>query len=99
VIFCDLVGSTGPSARLDVEDWRNLVSSYLDTASEAVMKMGGRLAKKLGDGLIALFGHPIVHENDSERAVRCASHPARARGTEPRERQRGPPRVGGTHRR
>jgi class 3 adenylate cyclase len=72
VMFCDLVGSTSLSARLDAEDWRNLVSAYLDTASEAVMKMGGRVAKKLGDGLMALFGHPIAHENDSERAVRAA---------------------------
>jgi class 3 adenylate cyclase len=72
VMFCDLVGSTSLSARLDVEDWRNLVSAYLDTASEAVTKMGGRVAKKLGDGLMALFGHPIAHENDSERAVRAA---------------------------
>jgi class 3 adenylate cyclase/tetratricopeptide (TPR) repeat protein len=72
VMFCDLVGSTSLSARLDAEDWRNLVSAYLDTASEAVTKMGGRVAKKLGDGLMALFGYPIAHENDSERAVRSA---------------------------
>jgi len=72
VMFCDLVGSTTISAGLDAEDWRNLVSAYLDAASEAVTQMGGRVAKKLGDGLMALFGHPIAQENDSERAVRAA---------------------------
>ena len=71
-MFCDLVGSTTISAALDAEDWRNLVSAYLDAASEAVAQMGGRVAKKLGDGLMALFGHPIAQENDSERAVRAA---------------------------
>ncbi len=71
VMFCDLVGSTAISAALDAEDWRNLVSAYLDAASEAVTQMGGRVAKKLGDELMALFGHPIAQENDSERAVRA----------------------------
>ena len=45
VMFCDLVGSTTISAALDAEDWRNLVSAYLDAASEAVKQMGGRVAK------------------------------------------------------
>jgi class 3 adenylate cyclase len=60
VMFCDLVGSTAISAGLDAEDWRNFVSAYLDAASEAVTQMGGRVAKTLGDGLMALFGHPIA---------------------------------------
>jgi class 3 adenylate cyclase/tetratricopeptide (TPR) repeat protein len=72
VMFCDLVGSTVLAASLDVEDWRNLLSAYLDAASAAVSQMGGRVGKTLGDGLMALFGHPIAQENDSERAVRAA---------------------------
>src|SRR5215475_4055990 len=72
VIFCDLVGSTGISAQLDAEEWRDLVGSYLDAASAAVAEMGGHVAKKLGDGLLALFGYPLAHENDVERAVRAA---------------------------
>ncbi|MBV8793519.1 MAG: AAA family ATPase [Hyphomicrobiales bacterium] len=72
VMFCDLVGSTGLAASLDVEDWRSLLSAYLDAASAAVSQMGGRVAKTLGDGLMALFGHPVAQENDSERAVRAA---------------------------
>ena len=59
VMFCDLVGSTSISAGLDAEDWRDLVSAYLDAASAAVTEMGGHVAKKLGDGLMALFGYPV----------------------------------------
>jgi hypothetical protein len=47
VMFCDLVGSTSISAQLDAEEWRDLVRSYLDAASEAVTEMGGHVAKKL----------------------------------------------------
>jgi class 3 adenylate cyclase len=72
VTFCDLVGSTGLAAQLDAEDWRNLVGSYLDEASAAVTGLGGHVLKKLGDGLMALFGHPHAQENDAERAVRAA---------------------------
>jgi class 3 adenylate cyclase len=45
---------------------------FLDAASAAVMEMGGHVAKKLGDGLMSLFGYPAAQENDSERAVRAA---------------------------
>ena len=72
VMFCDLVGSTGISAQLDAEEWRDLVGAYLEAASAAVMEMGGHVAKKLGDGLMSLFGYPVAYENDSERAVRAA---------------------------
>ena len=71
VMFCDLVGSTSISAGLDAEDWRDLVGAYLDAASAAVTEMGGHVAKKLGDGLMALFGYPAAHENDAERAARA----------------------------
>jgi class 3 adenylate cyclase/predicted ATPase len=71
-MFCDLVGSTSISAGLDAEDWRDLVGAYLDAASAAVTEMGGHVAKKLGDGLMALFGYPVAHENDAERAARAA---------------------------
>jgi hypothetical protein len=72
VMFCDLVGSTGLAAKLDAEDWRNLVNAYLDEASKAVTGLGGHVLKKLGDGLMALFGYPHAQENDAERAVRAA---------------------------
>jgi class 3 adenylate cyclase len=72
VMFCDLVGSTELAAALDVEDWRNLLSNYLDEASKAVTGLGGHVLKKLGDGLMAVFGYPRAQENDAERAVRAA---------------------------
>jgi class 3 adenylate cyclase len=72
VMFCDLVDSTGIAARLDAEEWRDLVGAYLDAASAAVAEMGGKVTKKLGDGLMALFGYPVAQENDAERAVRAA---------------------------
>ena len=49
-MFCDLVGSTGISAGLDAEDWRNLVGAYLNAASVAVMEMGGHVAKSWAMG-------------------------------------------------
>jgi class 3 adenylate cyclase/predicted ATPase len=72
VMFCDLVGSTSLSAQLDAEEWRDLVSAYLDAACAAVTEMGGYVAKKLGDGLMVLFGYPVAQENDAERAARAA---------------------------
>jgi class 3 adenylate cyclase len=72
VMFCDLVDSTGIAAKLDAEELRDLLGAYLDAASAAVTEMGGKVAKKLGDGLMALFGYPIAQENDAERAVRAA---------------------------
>ena len=71
VMFCDLVGSTDLAAALDPEDWRNLVNAFLDEASKAVVDLGGHVLKRLGDGLMALFGYPQAQENDGERAVRA----------------------------
>jgi class 3 adenylate cyclase/predicted ATPase len=72
VMFCDLAGSTSLASRLDAEDWRNIVNAYLEEASRAVTGLGGHVLKRLGDGLMALFGYPQAEENDAERAVRAA---------------------------
>src|SRR4029077_4525801 len=80
VMFCDLVGSTEIAAALDVEDWRNLLNSYLDEASRAVTALGGHVLKMLGDGLMAVFGYPRAQENDAESAVRAALAIQRALG-------------------
>jgi class 3 adenylate cyclase len=71
-MFCDLVGSTSISAALDAEDWRDLVGAHLDAATAAGTEFGGHVAKKLGDGLMALFGYPVAQENGAERAARAA---------------------------
>jgi class 3 adenylate cyclase/predicted ATPase len=80
IMFCDLVGSTSISARLDAEEWRDMVSAYLESASTEVTKLGGHVAKKLGDGLMVLFGYPVAHDNDAERATRAALAIQRALG-------------------
>ena len=80
VMFCDLVGSTSLASKLDAEDWRNLVGAYLDEASNAVTGFGGHVLKKLGDGLMALFGYPQAQESDAERGVRAALAIQRALG-------------------
>jgi class 3 adenylate cyclase/predicted ATPase len=72
VMFCDLVGSTSIAAQLDAEEWRDLLCAYLDAACAAVTEMGGHIARKLGDGLMVLFGYPVAQENDAERAARAA---------------------------
>jgi class 3 adenylate cyclase len=72
VMFCDLAGSTSLASRLDVEDWRNILNAYLNEATNAVAELGGHVARKIGDGLLALFGYPHAEENDAERAVRAA---------------------------
>ena len=80
VMFCDLVGSTSLAAKLDAEDWRNVLGAYLDEASAAVTDFGGHVLKRLGDGLMALFGYPKAQESDAERAVRAALAIQRALG-------------------
>jgi class 3 adenylate cyclase/tetratricopeptide (TPR) repeat protein len=72
VMFCDLADSTAIAGRLDAEEWRDLVEAFRDAASAAVIEMGGHVAQKLGDGVMALFGYPVAFENDAERAARAA---------------------------
>ena len=70
VMFCDLVGSTALSARLDPEDYRALVQQYQQICSEVIQHHEGYLAQYLGDGLLVYFGYPTAHEDDARRAVR-----------------------------
>ena len=70
-MFCDLVGSTEMSARLDPEEFRELVADYHRAATEAITRFGGYVAKYLGDGVMAYFGWPEAHDNDAERAARA----------------------------
>jgi class 3 adenylate cyclase/predicted ATPase len=70
VMFCDLVGSTELSARLDPEDLRDVMRRYQDAVAGAVTRYEGYVAKFLGDGVLAYFGWPQAHEDQVERAVR-----------------------------
>ena len=70
VMFCDLVGSTAMSARLDPEDMHEVIRAYQEACSGAVARYDGFVAKFMGDGVLAYFGFPRAHEEDAERAVR-----------------------------
>jgi predicted ATPase/class 3 adenylate cyclase len=71
VLFCDLVGSTSIAAKLDPEEWRELAADYQRASAKAIERFGGRVAKYLGDGVMAYFGWPEAHGDDPERAVRA----------------------------
>src|SRR6202048_3465697 len=70
VMFCDLVGSTALSVRLDPEDLRAIINAYHRCCAELVERHGGFIAKYIGDGVLAYFGYPRAHEHDAERAIR-----------------------------
>jgi class 3 adenylate cyclase len=71
VMFSDLVGSTALSARMDPEDLREIISAYQKCVAETVQRLGGFVAKYMGDGVLVYFGYPQAHEDDAERAVRA----------------------------
>ena len=71
VMFCDLVGSTALSTRLDPEDMREVIAAYQKCVSETVRRFGGFVAKYMGDGVLVYFGYPGAHEHDAERAVQA----------------------------
>jgi class 3 adenylate cyclase/predicted ATPase len=71
VVFCDLVGSTALSARLDPEELREVVHAYQAACAEVIARFDGHIAQYLGDGLLVYFGYPRAHEDDAQRAVRA----------------------------
>ena len=71
VMFCDLVGSTALSARLDPEDLREVIATYHRAVADVVRSLDGFVAKYMGDGVLVYFGYPRAHEDDAERAVRA----------------------------
>jgi predicted ATPase/class 3 adenylate cyclase len=70
-MFCDLVGSTELSTKLDPEDMREVIISFQDTSREAIQQYAGFIARYMGDGMLVYFGYPQAHEDDAERAVRA----------------------------
>ena len=71
VMFCDLVGSTALSSRLDPEDLREVIGAYHRAVAEVVAGFDGFVAKYMGDGVLIYFGYPRAHEDDAEQAVRA----------------------------
>ncbi|MCC8946455.1 adenylate/guanylate cyclase domain-containing protein, partial [Bradyrhizobium sp. Arg62] len=71
VMFCDLVGSTALSARLDPEDMWEVIRAYRAACAQVITTYDGAVARFIGDGILAYFGYPRAHEDDAERAVRA----------------------------
>jgi len=72
VLFCDLADSTGLGERLDAEALQSVQAAYFDRMRAVVEHHGGTVEKFVGDAVLAVFGVPTLHEDDAERAVRCA---------------------------
>jgi class 3 adenylate cyclase/tetratricopeptide (TPR) repeat protein len=73
VLFCDVTGSTALGERIDPESLRNVMARYFETAKEAIERHGGTVEKFIGDAVMAVFGVPVIHEDDALRAVRAAA--------------------------
>jgi class 3 adenylate cyclase/predicted ATPase len=71
VMFCDLVGSTELSSRLDPEDYREVIAAYHRAVADVIRSFDGFVAKYMGDGVLVYLGYPQAHEDDAERAVRA----------------------------
>jgi class 3 adenylate cyclase len=72
VLFCDVTGSTALGERIDPESLRRVMARYFETAKVIVERHGGTVEKFIGDAVMAVFGVPVVHEDDALRAVRAA---------------------------
>jgi class 3 adenylate cyclase/tetratricopeptide (TPR) repeat protein len=72
VMFCDLVGSTALSEKLDPEELRGLLHAYRTLCGDVIARYDGFVARYVGDGILTYFGWPAAHEEDAERAVRAA---------------------------
>ena len=72
VLFCDLVGFTAKAEQLDPEDVRAVLAPYHERVRSELERHGGTVEKFIGDAVMALFGAPVAHEDDPERAVRAA---------------------------
>jgi class 3 adenylate cyclase/tetratricopeptide (TPR) repeat protein len=72
VLFCDLEGFTALTERLDPESLHALMARYFKAMRGAIDRHGGRVEKYIGDAVMAVFGHPQLHEDDAVRAARCA---------------------------
>jgi class 3 adenylate cyclase len=71
VMFCDLVGSTALSSRLDPEDLREVIRTYQACVATTIKQFDGFIARYVGDGVLTYFGWPEARETDAERAVRA----------------------------
>ncbi len=73
VLFCDVTGSTALGERLDPESFRQVMRRYFEAARAVIEQHGGTVEKFIGDAVMAVFGVPVLHEDDALRAVRAAA--------------------------
>ena len=73
IVFCDVTGSTALGEQLDPESMRDVQSRYFDTMRAAIERHGGTVEKYIGDAVMAVFGIPVLHEDDALRAARAAA--------------------------
>src|SRR5712692_7418754 len=72
IMFADIIGSTPLADRLDPEDMRAILAGYFNLMTEQIRLHGGTVEKYIGDAVMAIFGAPIAHEDDPDRAIRAA---------------------------
>src|SRR5579871_4095649 len=72
VLFADMAGFTARAERLDPEDVRAILSKYYARLRTEIEGFGGTVEKFIGDAVVAIFGAPVAHGDDPERAVRAA---------------------------
>src|SRR6476659_4173341 len=72
IVFCDVTGSTELGERLDPESLRHVMARYFEAMRAVIERHGGTVEKFIGDAVMAVFGVPVVHEDDALRAVRAA---------------------------
>src|ERR1043166_9984857 len=73
VLFSDVTGSTALGERLDPESLRQVMARYFDAMRTVIERHGGTVEKFIGDAVMAVFGIPVLHEDDALRAVRAAA--------------------------
>src|SRR5262245_64580380 len=69
IMFCDMVGSSALSTRLDPEEQGEVIAAFHACCANEIKALGGMVAQYLGDGVLAYLGYPTAHENDAERAI------------------------------
>jgi len=71
VLFCDMVGFTELSSRVDPEVLQTIIGTYEDSCAACITRYEGYVFQRLGDGIVAFFGYPLAHESEAERAIRA----------------------------